>query len=845
MSSIITANTRISAANTTPTSTAQASALFGYSCAISGNYLVVGAYNETHLGYDKAGAAYIYYWNGSSWGYNKRISAADTTPTSTAQVNGWFGSSCGMSGNYLVVGSYYENSGQGAAYIYNLSGGTWSFNKRISKDDSGLSQSTAYFGFSCAMSENYLIVGAYNETHSSVTYSGAAYIYKLSGSSWVFNKRISMVDSGLTAQGSAYFGSSCGISNNYLVVGAFNENSGQGAAYIFSLNNSIWSFNKRISTADFFGTSLTTAYFGYSCGLSGNYLVVGAYTETYTSGSSLSNAGAAYIYVCNGSIWNFNKRITAVDAGTAQATAQFGYSCAISGNYLVVGAWQETYTSGTSLSQAGAIYVYYWNGSTMIFKQRISAVDSPGSTSQGGAKFGNSCAISGNYLVTGAFNEDQVSPALNNSGAAYVYNLGLWSCNYIKKILQSDSGTTIAGSSYFGQSCAISGNYFVIGAHTESNNKGAAYVYYFNGTTWDYKQKLLQSDSGTTKTSTYFGVSCAINGEYIIIGASTENTNIGAAYVYYFDGTAWVYKQKLLQSDSGTTLAGSYYFGNSCAISGNYMVISAYSKATVYVYYFNGTTWVYNQTLLQTDSGTTGVNSSFGWSCDINSSYIVIGAFRETGNSGAAYVYNFNGTTWVYKQKFTQGYSLFGSSCSISNNYIVIGARNEGIYYNGAAYVYYFNGTSWVYNTTFYGSHTDNASFGWSCAMRGSYMIIGATSDNGIGAIYMYYLNGETWTFKKQLLQLDSGTMIKGTSFGYSCAISDNYIVIGANGENTNTGSGYIYYYNNLSSITPVLSNGFINGCAISSNNIVVGNTGKTHTFKWSGSTWNTLSTIN
>merc|ERR1712000_300414 len=100
----------------------QASDYFGTSVAISGNYVVVGA-NGEDAGGSGAGAAYIFHRTGSNtWDAGVKIVATDP------QASDEFGKSVAISGDYVVVGAYGEDAGgdnAGAAYIFHRTETTW------------------------------------------------------------------------------------------------------------------------------------------------------------------------------------------------------------------------------------------------------------------------------------------------------------------------------------------------------------------------------------------------------------------------------------------------------------------------------------------------------------------------------------------------------------------------------------------------------------------------------------------------------------------------------------------------------------------------------------------------
>jgi len=451
--------------------TVQTGAQFGYSCAISGNYMVICANIEDQVipsVISDMGAAYVSFWNGSSWTFKQRFN-------DSISIGSSYGSSCAIDGNYMIICASGENSNTGAAYVYYLSGGVWSLTQRLSQKDYTTSVTAgAYFGYSCAISGNYLVIAAYKESLTiggAIDNSGAAYVYYLSGGVWSCIKRLSQKDYTTSVTVAAYFGYSCAISGSYLVIGAYMEGSssttvsnGYGAAYLYSLKNGICTFNKRLSAADYSSSApVPNVCFGYSCAISGNYLVIGAYLENLTIGSSAAGHGAVYVYIFNGSTWNINKRLTMLDSGTAAVAAYFGSSCAISGSYLVIGAYYESYTYN-SKSTTGSAYLFNWNGYTWIFIKKILLLHNI-LTLNGDSQFGISCGISGNLIVICDNNYDTNS--FSNSGAAFTY--------YINN---PQTNSIITSNIFFGNSCAISNNNIIVG------NLGKAHTYNWDGSKW-------------------------------------------------------------------------------------------------------------------------------------------------------------------------------------------------------------------------------------------------------------------------------------------------------------------------------------------------------------------------
>ena len=160
------------------------------------------------------------------------------------------------------------------------------------------------------------------------------------------------------------------------------------------------------------------------------------------------------------------------------------------------------------------------------------------------------------------------------------------------KLLASDG----AEDDRFGCSVAVAGDWAVVGAMRDDDNgaaSGSAYVFAFDGSAWVEHQKLLPADNAEGDA---FGVSAAMTEGTIIVGAAYKTHEVadwaGAAYVFRLDGSQWVEEAKLLASDG----SAEDYFGRSVSICGDTAVIGAVEDDTyqedagsAYIFRFDGT----------------------------------------------------------------------------------------------------------------------------------------------------------------------------------------------------------------------------------------------------------------
>ena len=249
----------------------------------------------------------------------------------------------------------------------------------------------------------------------------------------------------------------------------------------------------------------------------------------------------------------------------------------------------------------------------------------------------------------------------------------------------------------FGKSISISGSRAVVGA-----NEGA-YIYRLIGGNWSY-ETMLTSGSGQSDDS--FGSQVAIDGLTAIVGAPHDDENgdeAGAAYVFMRDGGSWI-RTKILASDGEGGWDGCHcadLFGSSVAISNDRVII-----------------------------GATGAGNHYGWN-----------------DSGAAYIYQYDGSTWAETKLIPSVCDVesnqFGYSVSISGNKAIVGA-----YLCNMAVLYHFDGSDWVESQTMWGT-SDNPSpsisfyFGISVSISGNIAIVGEDSEEQVIATLHTYISSK------------------------------------------------------------------------------------------------------
>jgi hypothetical protein len=186
----------------------------------------------------------------------------------------------------------------------------------------------------------------------------------------------------------------------------------------------------------------------------------------------------------------------------------------------------------------------------------------------------------------------------------------------------------------FAASIALSGNTAVVGAPGAVNDTGAVYVFVNNGGTWSQQQKLVASDG---VVGGFFG-HVALAGDTAIVGASGDNANNGAAYVFVRTGSTWSQQQELVAPDG----APSDGFGIAVAVSSATAVIGTGTRgrttpfSAFYLFTNDGTQWSLAQEVIPPD---VELNDSFGASIALSGHTVLVGAPGHNSANGAAYFY--------------------------------------------------------------------------------------------------------------------------------------------------------------------------------------------------------------
>jgi hypothetical protein len=316
---------------------------------------------------------------------------------------------------------------------------------------------------------------------------------------------------------------------------------------------------------------------------------------------------------------------------------------------------------------------------------------------------------------------------------------------------------------------------------------------------WIQRAELTAPDG---KAGDFFGLSVAVSGSTLIVGATPINSTIpppGAAYVFVESGGTWSQQAELTALDG----KGGDLFGFSVAVSGSTRVVGAprhmvganTDQGAAYVFVRSGGTWSQQAELTAPDGA---AYDQFGFSVAVSSSTALVGAPGLIGqgippSNGRAYVFVDSGGTWSQQAELTasdgKAADLFGISVAVDGSTAVVGAPDHFVGTNfrqGTAYVFVDSSGTWGQQaelTALDGAAQDF--FGSSAAVSGATALVGAPNRN---AAYAFVRNGGTWSQQAKLTASDAVG-----DFGDSVAISGGTAVVGDREYAAGVGAAYVF----------------------------------------------------
>lgn len=732
----------------------------GVSVSVSGDVAALGAYFDDCAAGERCGSVHVYRFDAGApglWIEEQKLTASD------AVAGAKFGFSVSVSGEVLIVPS------NNAAYIYRFIPGVpgqWVEEQKLTPSD------PAYrILASASVSGNVAVVPAYRNDCTPGSNCGLTYVFRYNGNTWV--EEAQLMASGRVS-----------VDGDVVVIGYTSEGCAGGvycgAASVFRFDGTAWGEEAKLTASD----AAANEGFGASVSVSGDLVVVRAPGDYCVNGKY--NCGSVYVYRFNGSTWSETGKLTASDAeGYDQF---FDGSVSVSGDTVVMGApWHECFSG----SLCGTAYVFEMghlppppdcnengvdDGCDIAYRtipdcdrnfipdecDIAACTDDPACADCNANSIPDGCekdcdsngipddcdirdcsgnpacsdcnsnivpdacdirrGVSRDVDASGIPDECELGACCNESTGACTDGVPIavcagdecsWHVNRLCADLDPPCNLRTGACCDFGTGVCRNG--LPLGLCSDDQQRwvrGASCADV--GCAGDRADvcavQTLPNPEGMSQQ--YFGRSVAIDGDVAIAGSTypdcAAGSYCGAAYVYRFNSNGpewWVQEGTLTASDA----AANAYFGGDVSISGDVAVVGAYGAdcyfcGAAYVFRYNGVSWIEEQKLLPPISTE---RDGFGGTVSIDGDVAVVGASGEDcdlgPDCGAAYVYRFNGVTWSQEAKLvpsnTRREDYFAATVSVSGDVIVVGGSHGECADGricGAALVYRYSGTTWV-----------------------------------------------------------------------------------------------------------------------------------------------------
>ncbi len=719
--------------------------------------------NISEYGYSQV---FAFEYDGAQWQQQQILTPA------TQEVGDAFGGALALHGDRAVIGAYYSDSiasEAGAVYVYERINGLWTQQQKLTADDAAAGDG---FGSSVAMSDDQILIGAW-ETDQGGTDNGSVYVFEHNGTLWTQVQKFAPDDLKTYNK----FGSSMSLFNDRLIVSApvqeVHEVSEAGAVYLYQNSPSGWQLQEKWLSSE----SNANDRFGSVLLLTEDMAMVASVYRNF----STFDEGAVYVFEPGEHHW---QQTAVLQASDAHPTNRFGRSMAMFEGDIVIGSTNDLMGINT-----GAVYRFariqgQWQEVQQIFTPNPQEHDQFSTAMH---STGEQLLISGMQSISGY------------SGRVHVYQPGSSGLTETAEFIANE------GANYgaFGSRMHARENRLIVGAPRDNGlgvESGAAYIYEHNGATWSLQQKLHADNAEETHR---FGSGIAINGDTAAVGAPGDGSfgpYDGQVYVFNRTDNQW------LQTDRLTPTRDSQAFGIAIALDGDHMAIGANiddwigsNAGAVFMAQRVDDSWVLTEELSYIGAGE---GDHFGSVLEMN------GPDLLAGSSNAIHHYRWNGSSWAFQQTITAPPVYinfgFGSVLDLHGSKFIVGtpyhANQDGLAI-GAAFIYHYTGTEWVYQAQLLAPDpTVSSQFGSSVLLSDDLVLIGAPRSYDIalysGAVYAFKPSGDQWLPIKRFKQANP---LYSDNFGSTLAMSQNFTLVGTpNDDDHGTNSGSVSVYKNI-----------------------------------------------
>ena len=797
---------------------------FGRSVAVDDDTVVVGAPYDDDGGSD-SGSVYVFSKPSSGWATVKGSVKLTASDPASQEL---FGRSVAVDGTDVVVGASNDNS-KGSVYVFSEPAGGWASatsNVKLTAFDAANGDD---FGRSVAIDGDTVVVGAEDDDDGG-SKSGSAYVFSKPAGGWATANNGAKLTAADAAEGDR-FGRSVAIDGSTVVVGAPNDDDGgadSGSAYVFSEPAGGWataSDDVKLTAAD----AAADSRFGHSVAIDDTTVMVGAHGDDDAG----SGSGSVYVFAEPAGGWATTSSSFKLVAADGATNDWHGLSVAIDGTTVVVGApYDDDNGSGS-----GSVYMYHAAGWTAVADSAPGGANATSYTVSGltngitydvRIRLHNSAGISvPSAIATATLVTPQQPTGLAVTAGDAQATLS-WDVPADGTItgyeyeLRTELAMLAAGDANihdsFGRSVAIDGDTMVVGAPYDDSLQGSAYVFVRQSGAWNQAGKLTAADGAAFD---HFGWSVAVDDETIVVGAFRDNQGgwaAGSAYVFSEPASGWANAAGSIKLTAADAAEGDH-FGRSVAIDDDTIVVGAIgdgdggpASGSAYVFSEPASGWASATSSIKLTAADAAAADYFGWSVAIHDDTVVAGAVRDD-DKGAVYVFIEPASGWASAAgsiKLTAAAGAaddyFGQAVAIDHGTVVVGAfgTDDGGSASGSAYVFSEPDTGWA---TIGGdirlTAADRAAgdhLGWSVAIDYDMIVVGAyRHDDGgtdTGSAYMFAKPAAGWATNTETAKLTASDAAADDQYGYSVAIDDDTVVVGApenDSQALDAGAGYIY----------------------------------------------------
>ncbi len=355
----------------------------------------------------------------------------------------------------------------------------------------------------------------------------------------------------------------------------------------------------------------------------------------------------------------------------------------------------------------------------------------------------------------------------------------------------------------FGGAAIIEGGDILVGSAGQTSGPGEVYVYRKMDGEWKEATRIKASDGGDDNR---FGRALAIDGSTLLVGATIQNNNEGAVYVFEKDGQGnWIEKGTLVPA----SIAEGDNYGRAVSISGDFAFAATVGhnegRGAVYAFQKDADgNWVETQ-MLAPDSLQSG--DFFGLSISSFGDRVIVGApaYQRQNASGAAYVFKFDAGSGTWREEAMlvnedlDSRGAFGASVLFNGPYAIVGAPGAEEF-AGKVFIYAYDeqAEEWArvdQLAAFDGS--SRGQYGNTLAMVDNALWVGAPGAGGTGAVYIhdFDFNAMNWSGVSKIWAAEGSG---GSQFGSMFYVDGDLAVVGAAGMDNGEGGAYIYARNEM-----------------------------------------------